>query len=239
MFTTTRVRRLAALVTLAPAGLALMACGGARDQGGAADAVASLGTVAPASGDATTGAGQEAGEPPDEIDMQEAALEFARCMREHGVDMPDPQFEGDGGVLIQAGGPGDAIDPEQMEAAQEACEPIMEEVRGQFEPPDPEQLEQMKQAALEFAQCMREHGVDMPDPQFGEDGRVTQVIGGGRLGESGDGPAPIDSERFEAASEACGGPGGGFAVSVGGPGGGDAEDAPGGVGLDAELGEQG
>ena len=213
---------LAALLT----GVLLTACGGDGGDGAAGDgdAVASLGTAAPSSGDASaTGDAQDGGAEPTEADMQEAVLEFARCMREHGVDMPDPQFDGGGGVMIQAGGAGDAIDPEQLEAANEACEPIMEKVRGEFEPPDPEQLAEMKEEALEFAQCMREHGIDMPDPEFGEDGSVTQVIGGGRIGEDGEGVDPIDSERFQEASEACGGPGGGFAVSVGNPGGGGDE----------------
>jgi hypothetical protein len=45
-------------------------------------------------------------------------LAFAECMREHGIDFPDPQFDG-GAVMV--GGPG--IDPEdpEFQAAQEAC----------------------------------------------------------------------------------------------------------------------
>ena len=83
-------------------------------------------------------------------------------------------------------------------------------MRGAFEPPDPEQLEQMKAEALEFAQCMREHGIDMPDPQFGEDGQMTMSVGDGRLGEGGEGPDPIDADKFNEAAESCGGPGGGM-----------------------------
>jgi hypothetical protein len=33
-------------------------------------------------------------------EMQEGALKFARCMREHGIDMPDPTFQG-GGVTMK------------------------------------------------------------------------------------------------------------------------------------------
>ena len=33
-------------------------------------------------------------------DLREAALEYAQCMRKHGVDMPDPQFKG-GGMAMQ------------------------------------------------------------------------------------------------------------------------------------------
>ena len=38
---------------------------------------------------------------------------------------------------------------------------------------DPEQKAEMKAEMLEFAECMREHGIDMADPVFSDDGRVT------------------------------------------------------------------
>jgi hypothetical protein len=228
-----RLRRGASVAAAVLATLSLAACG-AADEGAAADSgtsdegeVASIGTTiadassgdSSATADASAGEGSSEGDSssdePDEADIQEAALEFAKCMREHGIDMPDPVFDGEGngaggGVLIQAGGPGESIDPQEMDAANEACQPIMEAVRGAFEPPDPEELERMKAEALEFAQCMREHGVDMPDPQFSEDGAMAVSVGGGRLGESGEGPDPIDADKFNEAAEACGGPGGGM-----------------------------
>ena len=37
---------------------------------------------------------------------------------------------------------------------------------------DPEQQAEMREQLLEFAECMRDHGIDMADPVFGEDGRV-------------------------------------------------------------------
>ena len=58
---------------------------------------------------------------------------------------------------------------------------------------------------LQFAQCMREHGIDMPDPQFGENGEVTVSAGG----EEGGGPGPMDDD-FQAAVEECGGSDGGM-----------------------------
>ena len=58
--------------------------------------------------------------------MQAQALAFAQCMRDHGVDMPDPQFgggPGGGGMTIAIGGPDSDIDPgsAEFQAAQEAC----------------------------------------------------------------------------------------------------------------------
>jgi hypothetical protein len=231
---TGRLRTIAAIATLTASTLTLAACGSSDgdDPAAAADdaasdgEVASLGTVAPATAD-TGQSGTDDGDEPTEAEMQQAALDYAKCMREHGVDMPDPQFNtdgGGGGVAIQIGGPGAEIDPEEMQAADDACKSIMEEIRGQFEPPDPEQLERMKQEALEFAECMREHGVDMPDPQFSEDGAMTVAVGGGRLGEQGSGADPIDTDAFEAASEACGGPGGGMVAIDNVSGDGDAPE---------------
>ena len=37
---------------------------------------------------------------------------------------------------------------------------------------DPERLAEMREQMLEFAQCMRDHGIDMPDPTFDENGRI-------------------------------------------------------------------
>ena len=80
---------------------------------------------------------------------------------------------------------------------------------GTFEPPSEEEQARMREQALEFSKCMREHGIDMPDPQFSEDGGVTinaEVEGG----EGG--PLP-DDEDFQAAAEECGGPDGGMIFS--------------------------
>jgi hypothetical protein len=207
---------------LAPALLAvslalpLAACGGGGG-GDASDDVASLG------GDATTttsgGGGGRGGGPGQNPEFEDAMLEFARCMRDHGIDFPDPQANGDGMIVVGGGvgGPGgqrpSEADMERMEDAQEACQPILDEVQSQMPQPDPEQLEEMRENALEFAQCMREHGVDMPDPVFDDSGAI-----GIQIGPSDDGPStgpafdPND-EDFQAAQEACGGPGGGFVTA--------------------------
>jgi hypothetical protein len=152
---------------LAVASVALGACGG-----GSAE-------------DATAGTGDRRAE------FREAALKFAKCMREHGVDMPDPQL-GEGG-RITLGGPGTGPqDQAKMETAQKACQKFLEKVR----PPEmsEEQEEKFKAQALKFARCMREHGIDMPDPQFQGGGRMTQ-----RIKEDVD----PTSQRFRDAQEAC------------------------------------
>jgi hypothetical protein len=202
------------LTLLAVAALALpaAACGSAVPS---TDGVASLGSTTTAP-DAAAGDGNgddDAGEG----DRQLAMLDFAACMREHGIDMPDPQFDGRGGGFVQVGGPDDVGD---MEAAQKACEPLMEDAIADIQNRlTPEEQARMQQQALDFAKCMREHGIDIPDPQFGDGGRVTIGLGGGPGGDDGpssDGPViDPDDPEFQEAQEACGGPGGGFAVSGG------------------------
>jgi hypothetical protein len=156
-------------------------------------------TVDAAAGDGAAAAGTTA---PPAKDPQEAALEFARCMREHGVDMPDPDVSGDGGeVSINIGGGPGSVDAPAMKAAQEACQPALDAAmqqsgRGKL---DPAEEARMQENALKFAQCMRDHGVDMPDPTFQAGGGVQTHIG---PGEAGAGP-DIDSPVFQDAQKAC------------------------------------
>jgi hypothetical protein len=92
--------------------MTLAACGGGGDDD-AAD-VASLGTgEEPVTTDPQSAASK---------DPEEAMLAFTECMRDHGVDMPDPVFDQGGRVEI---GPGDEVggdmSSDEFEAANEAC----------------------------------------------------------------------------------------------------------------------
>ena len=152
-------------------------------QAAAGPSVASLGDGGgtPASAEPGSSAGPS-------LSPEDQALAFARCMREQGIDMPDPQIGGNGGVAIAIGGEG--IDAEKLQEAQEACS---EHAPGGFGPGatlSPEQLDEM----VEFAECMREHGVDMPDPTTS--GGAVMI----RIGEGGIDPNDPD---FQQAQEAC------------------------------------
>ncbi len=124
-------------------------------------------------------------------DAKKAMLAYAKCIREHGVDMPDPVFEGN---RIKQLGP-KKVDQAKMRVAEKACASIRESIK----PPDISDTEraEFKQAALANAKCMREHGIkNFPDPTFDENGgaqiRMTK----------GSGLNP-DSARFKAAMKAC------------------------------------
>ena len=184
---------------------ALAACGGGGD--GASPEVASLDE-----GSATTAAANDDQAEPTPEDREEALLEFAQCMRDHGVDMPDPQIseDGNGGILIEQQAGEGGIDPEseEFQAAQEECESILEDGMGAIEL-DPEQQAEMQERLLEFAECMRDHGIDMPDPVFGEDGRVEI-----RADAPEGGGDPREDDDFQAAQEECNEDGGMFGPGV-------------------------
>jgi hypothetical protein len=118
--------------------------------------------------------------PSEEVGQEEALQNFAECMREQGVDFPDPDPEGgfEGAEELR-----DVMadEPEAVEACQEHL------ASGEQDLDDPE----TQAALLEFAQCMRDNGVEgFPDP-----------------GEEGFGPALLDEgeadPEWDAALEAC------------------------------------
>ena len=181
------VRRMSAIVLVA---IALAGCGGGGGDDG--NGVATLDASSQSGGTTTTTA--------KKVDPDEAMRQFARCMREHGVDMPDPQMAPDGkGYVFKSGGPGkaDGNQPNEatLNAAQKACEHFMDGARNGGKKLDPAEEAKMRDQALKFAKCMRDHGVDMPDPTFGDGGRVQVRIGG-------KGVDP-ESPAFQDAQKAC------------------------------------
>lgn len=99
-------------------------------------------------------------------------VKFAQCMRENGIDMPDPKEDGNGGVMIEAAPAdgGGAPDEEKMKSAHEACKQHLPN-GGEFKPPSPEEQDKMRQQA----KCMRDKGHNWPDPKF-EGGGTAESI---------------------------------------------------------------
>lgn len=80
-------------------------------------------------------------------------LKFAQCMRDNGVDVPDP----DPAKGLAGLGKIDRDDPD-FKAAMTKCKPYLSSLGG--DPSSPEYQAQL----LAFAQCMRANGADVPDP---------------------------------------------------------------------------
>jgi hypothetical protein len=162
---------------LAVAGLAVLLLTGCGSSDSDDDGVASL-----TGGDATT----------NDQDFEQQAQEWAQCMRDQGLDVPDPEVDEDGGVQFKVTG-GEA-DRDAMQKATEKC----------GMPPGAELSEEdraeMQDAALEFAQCLRDMGYDVPDPDFSdmdgpdtdssEDGSSDRVV----IGPMGDILSELDMD---------------------------------------------
>ena len=150
-------------------------------------------------------AGEEPAEAGDLTD-EERLLAFAECMRENGVDFPDPVVEADGTVTFgfRPGGGGGGLqtgrDP-NLPAARDACSGMLGGLA--FGPgPGGSDLIELQDRLLEFARCMRDNGVDMGDPdlsRFGPGGTDEDQPGGpfGVIEIDGDDP------DLDAAFEVC------------------------------------
>jgi hypothetical protein len=153
--------------------LAVAGCGGG---GGKSGGVASLTGSTKAT--PTTSAGGSS-------DPKQAARDWARCMRQHGINLPDPNIdanEGFAGLLPEGVNPDDP----KFKAAQQACQ---QSAPSGGQPPTRNQ--QQRQQQLQLARCMRQHGINMPDPD---------ANGGTDMSRSGVDP---DGPTFKAAEQAC------------------------------------
>jgi len=206
----TIIRTASALALAATLGLSLAAC--ADEAGGDDDAVASIDDSASATDDdggddgGSDDDGGGGGGRPDWSEFRVAALEYAQCMRDNGIDIPDPTFDSDGGGRVMIGGEieaGTTGGPsEEFEAADEECRPILEEAAPEMQL-TPEEQAEMQDRLVAMAECMRARGHDMPDPQVGEGGRVT--IGGGPGAPLGGGPGDDEfTQDMEECSEEAG-----------------------------------
>jgi hypothetical protein len=155
--------------------LAVAACGGGG--GGKGDGVASLGGNDQPTATTSPGGSGKA--------KQQRALAYARCMRQHGIDMPDPKFDAAGRMAMQLPS-GVGPDDPKFKAAEQACK--------QYAPSgEPEKVDpQLQQQMLAYARCMRQHGINIPDPKPGE-------------GISVDGDAGVNPNdpKYKTADQAC------------------------------------
>jgi hypothetical protein len=118
---------------------------------------------------------------------QQAALDFARCMRSHGIPMADPKPDGGITLSIRSGGPTETA----VMKAQAACQHFL---KGAMQPPSAAERQKMTEATLKWAQCMRSNGVSVPDPTSGPGGAI-------KIGP-GQGPGPNDA-AFQRADTKC------------------------------------
>lgn len=153
------------------------ACGGGGDDG---SGVASI-------SDKQTPTSTAPGGGESEIDQMRA---YAKCMREHGIDVADPEVNSDG----TAGGIGISVDgevgKEKVDKANAACKKLMP---NGGEPPKmtAEDLDK----AREMAQCLRDHGIDVKDPTMDDPGISVSA------GDGGNDPDEVNKAMAECSPE--------------------------------------
>ncbi|MET7304151.1 hypothetical protein [Embleya sp. NPDC005575] len=134
-------------------GLALATAGCGDDGGSTKSKVASGGGSGGAKAE-SSGGGSGSGKS-DDAERRDQMVKFAGCMREHGVDMPDPE-PGEGGAMRMGAMAADE-GSSQTEAAMKACEKF--QPKSDFDPNDPK----FKEWQAKHTDCLRENGVNVGD----------------------------------------------------------------------------
>ncbi|GAA1606740.1 hypothetical protein GCM10009789_71310 [Kribbella sancticallisti] len=151
-------------------GLALTGCG-SGDEG---NQVASGGGAQPTTGTSSN--------PAEGLSRDEKGVKFAQCLREQGINVPDP--EPGKGPMIKLD-PSSGITKEKMDQAMEACKEFSPQGEGTQANP------QQEENGRKYAVCMRENGVEkFPDPKPGQRG----IMIDGSVGNDPD---------FQKAQEVC------------------------------------
>lgn len=138
------------------------------------------------------------GNPATGVSTVDSGLQFARCMRAHGVsNFPDPN--GRGQIEIA---PGSGVGPQSpaFQSAQRSCGKLLPKGG-----PPTQMSASQRAAALRFAQCMRAHGQpDFPDPTLSAPAGAARVlVMRGMVFALGPGVDP-KSPGFRQAASRCG-----------------------------------
>jgi hypothetical protein len=164
-------------------GLMMLAAGCGGSSGGSGAKVAQVGSTQTT----TTSAGLSGSS------KREALVAFSACMRKNGVPrFPDPQVVGSGMRLSIGSESGIDVKSPQFKKAEQTCRKLLPNEGRQT----PQEQAKQLQRALDYAACMRKHGVPrFPDPK---------AQGGGIAWESLEGRGvDVNSPQFKAAQKAC------------------------------------
>ena len=167
------LRGCAAVASVAAIAGAFTACGG----GSSTSATTSSGRASASSTSSPSGTSQQ--------HYVAAVTAFAGCMRSHGIPVPDPNAQGkvEGSEALKQR-------YENTPQGQQALSACRSYLKGVVPERTAAQTQELREAELKFAQCMRAHGIALADPT--------------PSGELQPPPQSIQSSpQFQQAKEAC------------------------------------
>jgi hypothetical protein len=131
------------------------------------------------------------------IDAESAMIAFTQCLRDQGIEVGDPTVGSDGSLQLPpiefvvegSSTEGEEPDFSAFEDKIAQCDDLLGSVGSVGSNSDSVGFED---AFVEYTQCMRDNGVDMPDPDFSNGGGVIDLSIGG-----------ADGGDFEAADAIC------------------------------------
>jgi hypothetical protein len=93
------------------------------------------------------------------IDRDAWALRFAQCLRDNGIDAPDPDGSGRGAAITM---------DDAYKAASRTCEKKVGTAPPLSSDEEQKMAKDLQEAALKAAKCYRDNGIDVPDPSEGK-----------------------------------------------------------------------
>ncbi len=162
-------------------------------------------------------AGESAAAVADDAPTEQEILDWVECMRGEGVDVADPTVDADGNLVLGRGPGGGAGRPGAaaggptgaqfvFSAFQKGIETCGQPPRagGSFTDSD---RQGFQDAALALAECMREAGIDFPDPDFSAIGPGGGAAAGGTGGTGAPrgpfGDVDLSDPKVSAAMDTC------------------------------------
>jgi hypothetical protein len=123
-------------------------------------------------------------------DTEQAALDFAQCMRDNGVpSFADPVAKADGSFDFERP---QGVQPSTLDDALERCQ--SEARAAGIDSLQATQDPQTRDQLLEFSRCMRQNGVpDFPDPKPNATGSLRSIFG----------KVDLQSPRVQKAMQSC------------------------------------
>jgi hypothetical protein len=112
-------------------------------------------------------------------DVETGMLAFTQCLRDQGIDVEDPKVNPDGSLQfpeIEITGEVDEEDPDAMiRDFEDRIAPCEQHLEGVVMNAAPGGTAAIEDTLLEYAACMRDNGIDMPDPDLDGNGGVIDL----------------------------------------------------------------